>query len=70
MTFDEMFYLMGDEDTDVGVHCRVCDTGGLPVVFYTTDTNVTGYQSAAVVVVHTISDMMKAGSDHQATHAD
>lgn len=68
--FDEFFYLMGDEDTDVGLHCHKCDRGGAPVVFYTGDTRVTAYSASDVVVVHGITDLITAGKDHIEKHRE
>ncbi|MEV7013292.1 hypothetical protein [Streptosporangium sp. NPDC051022] len=31
---DARFQLIGDEDCGVGLHCRRCDRGGLPVAYY------------------------------------
>lgn len=34
MSFDDFFWLVGDEDCGVGINCRVCDRGGAPVAYY------------------------------------
>jgi hypothetical protein len=64
LDYDTYLYLMGDEDGDVGLQCRECDRGGLPVVFYTTNKKVTGYQDASVIVVHSILDLVMEGTNH------
>jgi hypothetical protein len=33
-TVDLHCWLQGDEDGGVGVQCRTCDRGGMPVVYY------------------------------------
>lgn len=68
LEIDKYFYLMGDEDGDVSLQCRVCDTGGLPAVFYTDDTKSNPYKGTDTVIVHLISEMMTAGAKHIARH--
>lgn len=66
--FDEFFYLMGDEDTDVGLHCLKCDRGGLPVVLYHAIQSEPVYKNTDVVQVSTITDFMANGMAHITKH--
>lgn len=66
--FDDAFYLMGDEDTGVGLNCRICDRGGLPVVYYTSSDDDKTYAKTDVVVVHTIIAMISGGMEHLDKH--
>lgn len=65
---DEYFYLSGDEDCDVGLMCRKCDRGGAPIVFYTTNKNVTGYWTVEVIMAYSISELFAAGAKHLVWH--
>lgn len=70
-TLDEVLYLQGDEDGDVGVQCRRCyDRGGLPVVFYTTNHENTAYQNNRdrVAIVHSITGLLVESLDHLDNH--
>lgn len=62
---DRYFYLMGDEDGDVGLGCRFCDRGGAPIV-YLSSTPYNPYENTDVILVREISDMMLAGARHVA----
>lgn len=32
-SLDANCWLAGDEDGGVGIHCRICDTGGAPIAY-------------------------------------
>lgn len=64
-TWDELFYLMGDEDTDVGAHCRLCDRGGLPVANYSFGPGQP-YKGTDVVDAHSLSEFLAATGKHAA----
>lgn len=63
--FDSTFRMVGDEDGDVGLNCKICDRGGMPVVHYTsTKTSYAPYAGTDVVIVDTINDMIVKGTKH------
>jgi hypothetical protein len=64
-TLDEAYWLSGDEDTGVGLQCRLCDRGGLPVAYYCGIS--TAYEDRAdVASVNTIAALLDAGRRHLA----
>lgn len=67
LEIDKYFTLVGDEDGDVGLNCRVCDRGGAPIVFITTSA-YNPYENTDVVVVHQISEMFAPAAKHIARH--
>lgn len=64
--FDEQFRLVGDEDTDVGLHCRFCERGGAPVAFYSTNPDAHHYWKHIddMIIVDTITKLLQAGITH------
>lgn len=60
---DKYFYLLGDEDGDVGLQCRECDRGGLPVVHYS-GAGSNPYPKTDVVFVMRIGRLLDAGLAH------
>lgn len=63
--FDETFRLVGDEDTGVGVDCRRCDRGGLPIAYLLTYPDDRTYADADdVQLVHTITELINAAQQH------
>lgn len=67
-SLDEYFYLVGDEDTNVGLQCKSCDRGGLPVVYYTTNPKDDSYKDDDVVIVNSIQELVDQGSLHMLEH--
>jgi len=60
-----MFRLVGDEDTGVGLHCRTCDRGGLPVAYVCPEGVANPYRHEGdVVMVHGVLSMVEAGREH------
>jgi hypothetical protein len=59
----DRYYLMGDEDAGVGLHCRDCDTGGIPVIYYGY-----GYPDPAIPVTQSIEALLSAARQHDAEH--
>lgn len=51
MTIDALMYLTGDEDCGVGAHCRECDRGGLPIVYYSQPIDRNPYKMASMTVI-------------------
>jgi len=66
MLLDDL-YLMGDEDCGVGVNCKFCDRGGLPVIYYSFPEDKT-YSATDVVIVNSITGFISAMKKHVATH--
>ncbi len=65
-SIDEVFWLSGDENCGVGLHCRTCDREGLPVAYYQGIS--TFYVNCEdVVTVHTIVGLIDAGEAHAAS---
>lgn len=62
-TLDEAYWLSGDEDTGVGLQCRLCDRGGLPVAYYLGISSPYG-DRCDVVSVDTIAALLDAGRQH------
>jgi hypothetical protein len=58
---DALFTLTGDEDTGVGLRCRLCDDGGQPLAYYTAGA---AYPDPDVVTVTSILQLLAAGADH------
>ncbi len=64
---DAAYWLAGDEDCGVGLHCRTCDRGGSPVAYYPGLTSP--YEDRAdVATVDTIAALLDAGRQHLTTH--
>ena len=64
--FDATFYLAGDEDAGVGLACRLCDRGGLPIAYCGVDDRA--YQGTDVIIVHAPTALLAAGLDHLSAH--
>jgi hypothetical protein len=65
MRIDEMFRLAGDRDEGAGLHCRVCDTGGLPVAYLCPDWVRYPYRSQPEVAqAHGIGSLLGQGKAH------
>jgi hypothetical protein len=58
---------MGDEDGGVGLQCKVCDRGGLPVVYLTSTRDWHSYHGTDVAVTRTIADFLEAAGRHRHT---
>jgi hypothetical protein len=67
---DQLFRFVGDEDCGVGINCRECDRGGLPIAHYESWPDTPNpYADTDVVYVHKIVDLLAAAEDHaRATH--
>lgn len=67
---DEQMYLGADaeHDYEVGIHCRICDRGGLPIACYTQQPGSQAYAGTDVEMVTTITALVRAGSKHGVTH--
>lgn len=63
---DSALYLLGDEDAGVGLHCRPCDTGGRPVVYYTSGSSP--YPVDEVPVAATLTEFLRLADDHLGEH--
>ena len=63
MVLDERFTLSGDEDCGVGLHCRTCETGGLPISYYL-GIDKSAYKDTEVIVVQSINALLIAGRTH------
>lgn len=60
---DELLWLSGDEDGDVSVQCRDCDTGGAAVVFYSTH-GPNPYNDDGVPLARTIGELDRFMNQH------
>ena len=60
---DGRYYLLGDEDAGVGLHCMDCDTGWIPVIYYG-DT----HPNPAVPVTDSIDEFVSARGRHDMQH--
>lgn len=60
---DGRYYLLGDEDAGVGLFCRDCDTGGIPVIYYGGV-----HPDPAIPVTESIDEFFAARSRHDMTH--
>lgn len=59
---DKYCTLAGDEDTGVGIECRLCDSGGQPVAYYGWDN---AYSKVPEVLhVRTVSGLVGAAVQH------
>lgn len=63
---DERLWLMGYEDCSVGLDCRICDRGGLPIAYYAPYSGSPYGEGADVVNVTTIAALLDAGVRHLA----
>ena len=62
-TRPDRYYLLGDEDAGVGLHCRDCDTGGRPVMYYGYS-----YPDPTMPLTLSIDEFLAARSQHNMTH--
>lgn len=62
---DQQYYMMGDEDAGVGLHCKVCDRwrGGQPVA-YLTARGDRSYEGTDVMIVYSIAGLLRSASIH------
>lgn len=61
---DDWLYLMGDEGCGIGLQCRQCDRGGLPIAYYMYPEDRTYAAADDVRVVHAIYDLISEGLTH------
>lgn len=61
--FDATLRLVGDEDSGVGLDCRLCDRGGAPIAYYSHPDDRT-YQGTDVVITHSVTALLNAGQSH------
>ncbi len=66
---DQVCYLQGDEDSGVGINCRICDRGGAPIAYYTHPDDRT-WNGTDVQVVFTIAELIEAGDRHKLQHTE
>jgi hypothetical protein len=62
-TIDDLLTLSGDEDTGVGINCRRCDRGGLPIAYYI-GIDDTPYADTDVFVTKSMIELIGAGINH------
>lgn len=62
-TIDDILTLSGDEDTGVGISCRRCDRGGLPLAYYV-GIDDKAYANTDVFVTESIIDLVAFGLNH------
>lgn len=62
--FDDVFYLIGHEDTDVALYCRFCDRDALPLAIYSTDSRPFPYGGTDVLDVKTVVELVAVGKKH------
>ena len=63
---DDRFYLVGDEDTGVGIRCRDCDDGGRFLAYYDDGATRSPYaDDPAVEDVSTISGLLEMAFRHR-----
>ena len=66
---DRLTYLVGGEDGDVGLFCRLCDHGGRPIASLTSvGEQPVWSDNNDVANVTTMSALMEAGRKHGYTH--
>jgi hypothetical protein len=63
MVLDRHFTMSGDEDCGVGLHCRECETGGLPIAYYL-GIDKSSYKGTEIIVVESINALLIAGRTH------
>jgi hypothetical protein len=63
VTRPDRYYLLGDEDAGVGLHCLDCDTGGIPVIYYGDS-----YPDPAIQVTQSIDEFFSARGQHDMKH--
>ncbi|HEY3259972.1 MAG TPA: hypothetical protein VGJ95_06825 [Pseudonocardiaceae bacterium] len=61
---DEILSLRGDEECGVDMVCRLCDTGGRPVVYYVGYGVPNPYPVAEVPSASTITELVALGEQH------
>lgn len=62
--YDETLRLVGDEETGVGLDCRLCDRGGAPVAYYPPHPGDCAYEGTDVQAVQSITALIEAGQQH------
>jgi hypothetical protein len=63
-TLDQPYYLVGDEDCGVGLHCSTCDTGGRPIAWYDGYGVGNPYDETVVPTAHTVAQLVELGQLH------
>ena len=65
---DARFWLSGDDEGNVGLRCRTCETGGQPIAYYDRfDPRPLYRDNPAVENVTTIFDLLAAAGRHERT---
>jgi hypothetical protein len=58
---DQRLYLMGDEDSGVGLHCRQCQDGGRPIAYFG---GLGAYEDLQVTTVPSVAALMAEAAKH------
>jgi hypothetical protein len=64
----EPYWLVGDEDCGVGLHCATCYTGGAPIAWYDGYGLPNPYPLREVPTAHTIGALLALGDEHVRRH--
>ena len=61
---DRLTYVLGDEDSGVGLYCKICDHQGLPIAYLPGPVSSLWSDDPRVVGVETLTSLVKAGTEH------